>query len=149
MNDAWNSDDIDTAKAELGAAGWVAKTSTLWKSPTGSLHVGPAGAWRVMKRALNDRPLQTRPKSSWELRAEAAESHCTILRAALVGLVGVDGREELEQMETVMRLTPGIDEDKVSAINAIHALLSTLVEPTPAVDAVGPVVDSTRGGQRA
>lgn len=74
MNDAWNSDDIDAAKAELVAAGWVAKTSTLWKSPTGSLHVGPAGAWRVMKRALNDdtHRMQTRPMSSLELTTSAS-----------------------------------------------------------------------------
>jgi hypothetical protein len=54
MNDTWDSADIDAAKAELIAAGWIAKTPTLWKSPKGKLYVGPAGAWRVMKHAQND-----------------------------------------------------------------------------------------------
>lgn len=76
------------------------------------------------------------PMSEFEAERQELIGQRDRLRTALVGLVGVDGREELEQMETVMRLTPGIDEDKVSAINAIHALLSTLVEPTPAVVAV-------------
>lgn len=98
MNDAWNSDDVDQAKAELLAAGWVAKTSTIWKAPSGSLHLGPVGAWRVMKRTQNDARMQTRPKSSWEIRAEAAEALRDLLRAALVGIVGVDGREKLEQV---------------------------------------------------
>ena len=48
------------------------------------------------------------------------------LRAALVGLVGVDGRAELEQMEAVMRLIPQPAEDRASTIDAIHALLSTV-----------------------
>jgi len=51
------------------------------------------------------------------------------LRAALVGLVGVDTREELEQMEAVMRLAKGVpDEDRANMINAIHALRDTLPE---------------------
>jgi len=45
------------------------------------------------------------------------------LRKALAGLVGAGTREELEQMETFMRLTPAPDSDKAAAINAIHALL--------------------------
>ena len=48
------------------------------------------------------------------------------LRAALVGLVGVDGAEELRQMEVTMRLLPAPAEDKAVSINAIHALLATL-----------------------
>ncbi len=48
------------------------------------------------------------------------------LRAALVGLVGVDGREELGQMEAVMRLMPAPAEDKAATIDAIHALMATL-----------------------
>ncbi len=48
------------------------------------------------------------------------------LRAALVGIVGVDGRAELEQMEAVMRLMPVPAEDKARTIDAIHALLATL-----------------------
>lgn len=53
------------------------------------------------------------------------------LRAALVGLVGVDGREELEQMEAVIRQSPAPDDDKVAALNGIHALLATLPPETP------------------
>jgi hypothetical protein len=36
--------------AELKVAGWTPKGPTLWKSPTGALHLGPAGAWRRMKQ---------------------------------------------------------------------------------------------------
>ncbi len=129
MNDAWNSDDIDQAKVELVAAGWEPKTPTLWKHPKGSLHVGPAGAWRVMKREQNDEAHQlTRPKSSWELRAQKAERERDMLRTALVGLVGVDGKDDLGQMEGVMRLMPGPAQDKAVTIDAIHALISTLAE---------------------
>ncbi len=48
------------------------------------------------------------------------------VRRALVGLVGVDTAEELDQMEAVMRLAPAPDADKVPILNAIHALRSTL-----------------------
>lgn len=48
------------------------------------------------------------------------------LRAALVGLVGVDNRAELEQLEAVMRLLAAPAEDKAATIDAIHALLATL-----------------------
>jgi hypothetical protein len=49
------------------------------------------------------------------------------LRAALVGLVGVDGRAELEQLEAYTRaLLPATDADKAVMIDAIHALLTTL-----------------------
>jgi hypothetical protein len=50
------------------------------------------------------------------------------LRAALVGLVGADGRAELEQMEAVMRLMPAPAADKAATIDAIHALIATLDE---------------------
>lgn len=46
------------------------------------------------------------------------------LRAALVGLIGVDGRADLEQMEAVMRLMPAPAEDKAVTIDAIHALIA-------------------------
>jgi len=62
----------------------------------------------------------------------------TRLRSALVGLVGVDGREELEQMEAVMRLMPAPAEDKAKTIDAIHALLAT----SPSLDAVDPTVSA-------
>lgn len=48
------------------------------------------------------------------------------LRAALVGVVGVSTREELEQMEAFMRSTPAPAEDKAATIDAIHALIATL-----------------------
>jgi hypothetical protein len=48
------------------------------------------------------------------------------LRAALATLVGVDTKEELEQMEAVIRLSAAPAADKAGIIDAIHALLSTL-----------------------
>ena len=47
-----------------------------------------------------------------------------LLRAALVGLVGVGTQAELEQLEVVMRLMPAPAQDK-ETIDAIHALLET------------------------
>ena len=47
------------------------------------------------------------------------------LRAALVKLVGMDGKHDLEEMEAVMRLMPAPTEDKAATIDAIHALLAT------------------------
>ena len=49
-----------------------------------------------------------------------------MLRKALVGLVGVDTREELEAMEAYIRSAPAPDEDKMTSINGIHALIKTL-----------------------
>ena len=49
---------------------------------------------------------------------------CGQLRAALVSLVGVDGRADLERMEEVLRLMPAPAADK--AIDAVHALIATL-----------------------
>lgn len=48
------------------------------------------------------------------------------LRAALVQLVGVDGRSDLEQLECVMRLMSAPAADKAATIDAIHALIETL-----------------------
>lgn len=48
------------------------------------------------------------------------------LRAALVGLIGADGEQDLRQMEATMRLLPAPAEDKAVSINAIHALLATM-----------------------
>lgn len=107
---------------------------------------------------------KTRPKSSWELRAETAErerdqwKHLSgeaakglaladrqrdHLRTALVGLVGVDGRAELEQMEAVMRLMPAPAQDKAATIDAIHALIATLPDP-PSGDTEQALQRSTR-----
>lgn len=54
------------------------------------------------------------------------ELDCAKLRKALAGLVGAETKEELEAMEAAIRLMPGIERDKVSALNAIHALQDTL-----------------------
>lgn len=59
-------------------------------------------------------------------RNKHVERRNEALRKALVGLIGVDTREELEQMETFLRRAPAPDEDKVASINAIHVLLETL-----------------------
>lgn len=57
---------------------------------------------------------------------EAIESHVQLLWTALVNLVGVDGEDDLQQMEVNLRLMPAPDADKAVSINAIHALLATL-----------------------
>lgn len=59
-----------------------------------------------------------------------AESDITLLRSALVGLIGADTEDELRQMESAVRLLPAPDEDKAVSINAIHALLSTMTPTT-------------------
>lgn len=48
------------------------------------------------------------------------------LRTALVGLVGVDERKQLEEMEVCLQMLPAPEEDKAATINAVHALLATL-----------------------
>ena len=48
------------------------------------------------------------------------------LRKALADLVGASTKEELEIMEVALRSAPGIEQDKIVAINAIHALLETI-----------------------
>jgi len=56
----------------------------------------------------------------------SAETTIARLRSALAGLVGADGKEELEQMEAFIRLSDEAPaKDKAVAINAIHALLET------------------------
>lgn len=47
------------------------------------------------------------------------------LRNALADMVGASTKEELEQMELALRAMPGIEQDKIVALNAIHALLET------------------------
>lgn len=53
-----------------------------------------------------------------------ANSHIAKLRAALLGLIGCEA-SELQEMEAILRVTPGIEKDKIAAINAIHALQET------------------------
>lgn len=57
------------------------------------------------------------------LTAKAAK-----LRTALVGLVGLSSKSELERMEAVLRMAPAPMEDKAAAIDAIHALIATMEE---------------------
>ena len=47
------------------------------------------------------------------------------LRKALADMVGASTKEELEEMELALRAMPGIEQDKIVALNAIHALLET------------------------
>jgi hypothetical protein len=61
------------------------------------------------------------PRSTGTLQAQR-----DLLRAALVGLIGVSTREELEQMEAYMRLASTPAADKAASIDAIHALLATI-----------------------
>lgn len=64
----------------------------------------------------------------WRDRAQTAEAAAATLRAALVTLVGADGREELEAMEAAIRVSVAPAVDKAAGIDAIHALLATLPE---------------------
>lgn len=48
------------------------------------------------------------------------------LRRALAALVGADTAEELDAMELGLRMAPGIEADKIEAVNAVHALRETL-----------------------
>ncbi len=52
-----------------------------------------------------------------------AESTIAKLKAALIGLVGASGKDELEKMEVLIRVAPVPDADKVGMINAIHTLI--------------------------
>ena len=47
------------------------------------------------------------------------------LRKALADMVGASTKEELEEMELALRAIPGLEQYKIVAINAIHALLET------------------------
>lgn len=57
--------------------------------------------------------------------AKTVREHA-MLRAALVGLVGADSKDDLQGLEAAMRLMPAPEADKAVTINAIHALLATL-----------------------
>lgn len=41
---------IEEKADELRRGGWTSKTATIWRAPNGSLHLGPAGAWRKLKQ---------------------------------------------------------------------------------------------------
>ncbi len=55
-----------------------------------------------------------------------AEKRILKLRKALIGLIGVETKEELEQMEAAIRIMPVPDIDRMKTINAIAALLEDL-----------------------
>lgn len=57
-----------------------------------------------------------------------AEATISKLRAALVGLVGMSKKKDLETMEAAIRVLPAPDADKVAMINAIHVLIETAGE---------------------
>lgn len=40
---------IEQQIAELERCHWTRQTSTIWKSPSGKLFVGPHGAWKAMR----------------------------------------------------------------------------------------------------
>jgi len=50
------------------------------------------------------------------------------VRKALIGLVGVDTKEELDAMEIQLRILPVPDEDRMNTTNAITVLRDTLHE---------------------
>jgi hypothetical protein len=54
-----------------------------------------------------------------------AEEVIRKLRGALIGMVETSDLKELKAMELALRSMPGIEKDKIGAINAIHALLDT------------------------
>src|ERR1017187_6671969 len=58
----WIVDDtyqnVELWERELTAAGWRPNnhhSRTIWRSPSGSLHLGPFGAWKTMKAAVSAR----------------------------------------------------------------------------------------------
>jgi len=55
-----------------------------------------------------------------------AELKIAKLKSALSGLLGVETKEELDQLEAVIRTTQAPDSDKIAAINAIDALRECL-----------------------
>ena len=55
-----------------------------------------------------------------------AEADFALVRNALVGWIGADGREELEKMEACIRDEICREDDRARSLNAIHALLKTL-----------------------
>jgi len=74
----------------------------------------------------------TSEKLHWKSDIAAELGHrdmqIDLLRKALAGLIGVETKADLEQMEAAMRFVPAPDADKAVSINAIHALLATMPE---------------------
>jgi len=57
---------------------------------------------------------------------ERLQKDAALLRAALIGLIGVESKQELQGMELAIRALPVPEADKAISINAIHALLATM-----------------------
>ena len=55
-----------------------------------------------------------------------AESDITLLRSALVGLIGADTEQELQEMKAAVMVIPDPDGNAAVALNGIHALLATM-----------------------
>ena len=55
-----------------------------------------------------------------------AEADISMLRAALVGLIGAESEQCLREMEAAVRVIPDPDGNATVAINAIRALLATM-----------------------
>lgn len=55
-----------------------------------------------------------------------AEARIKALGKALADLVGPKTKDGLDAMEKALRIMPGIQEDKIAGINAIHVLLAEL-----------------------
>ena len=58
-----------------------------------------------------------------------AEDRIKRLTQSLAGLVGASTLAECDSMELAFRTIPGAEEDKVSALNAIHALRAEFSRP--------------------
>jgi len=50
------------------------------------------------------------------------------LKSALLGLIGVETKEELEMMEVGVRVMSIPDKDKTNMLNAIHVLIGIMEE---------------------
>ncbi len=68
-----------------------------------------------------------------------AEQTIALLRSALVGLMGVDGAQELRQMEVAVRHLPAPESDRAVSINAIHALIATFPRQVEVAQTVKPL----------
>ena len=57
-----------------------------------------------------------------------AEEKISKLKKALSDLIGASKIEELEQLEVALRIMPGVEQDKIHALNGIHVLLELAKE---------------------
>lgn len=77
---------------------------------------------------------QTDIEAAWEAARKAEAELAAMMdrvaqmRAALFGLIGADGADELRMMEVAIRMTAAPAADKAAMLNAIHVLLA---EATP------------------